>query len=66
MERLNEKYNLDCFSHSELDSESDEREYYRCEHKYETLINCEEVTVCCVKYIYIFHKDFALKFRIIV
>ena len=26
MERLNEKYNLDCFSDSELDSESDEDE----------------------------------------
>ena len=24
MERLNSRYNLDCFSHSELDSESDE------------------------------------------
>ena len=26
MERLNAKYNLDCFSDSELDSESDEDE----------------------------------------
>ena len=38
MERLNEKYGLDCFSYSELDSESDEGEEYRYEHKYETLI----------------------------
>ena len=28
MERLNAKYNLDCFSDSELDSESDEGEQY--------------------------------------
>ena len=28
MERLNTKYNLDCFSDSELDSESDEDEQY--------------------------------------
>ena len=38
MERLNEKYNLDCFSNSELDLESDEGEQYRYEHGYETLI----------------------------
>ena len=38
MERLNEKYNLDCFSSSELDSESDEGEQYCYEHGYETLI----------------------------
>ena len=38
MERLNTKYNLDCFSDSELDSESDGREQYHCEHGYETLI----------------------------
>ena len=38
MERLNSKYNLDCFSDSELDSESDEGEQYRYEHGYETLI----------------------------
>ena len=38
MERLNTKYNLDCFSDSELDSESDEREQYQYEHWYETLI----------------------------
>ena len=38
MERLNSKYNLDCFSESELDSESDKGEQYRYEHGYETLI----------------------------
>ena len=38
VERLNKKYNLDCFSSSELDSESDEEENYKYEHKYETLI----------------------------
>ena len=37
MERLNAKYNLDHFSSSELDSDSDEEDY-RYEHKYETLI----------------------------
>ena len=38
MERLNTKYNLDCFSDSELDLESDEVEEYKYEHGYETLI----------------------------
>ena len=38
MEQLNVKYGLDFFSDSELDSESDEGENYRYEHKYETLI----------------------------
>ena len=38
MERLNSKYNLDCFSDSELDSESDEGEQYQNEHGYKTLI----------------------------
>ena len=38
MERLNAKYNLDCFSDSELDSESDEDKWYQYEHSYETLI----------------------------
>ena len=38
MERLNNKYNLDCFSDSELDSESDEDEQYQYQHSYETLI----------------------------
>ena len=38
MERLNEKYNLDCFLSSELDLESDEEEQYCYEHSYETLI----------------------------
>ena len=34
MESLNEKYNLDCFSSSELDSESDEGEDYRFQQHY--------------------------------
>ena len=38
MERLNSKYNLDCFSNSELDSESDKGEQYQHEHGYETHI----------------------------
>ena len=38
MERLYEKYNLNCFSSSELDSESDEGEQYCYEHGYETLM----------------------------
>ena len=38
MERLNSKYNLDCYSDSELDSESNEGEQYHYEHGYETLI----------------------------
>ena len=38
MERLNKKYGLNCFSDSELDSESDEGKNYQYEHKYETLI----------------------------
>ena len=38
MERLNAKYNLDCFSDSELNSESDEDEQYQYQHGYETLI----------------------------
>ena len=38
MERRNAKYNLDCFSDSEPNSESDEGEQYKYEHGYETLI----------------------------
>ena len=38
MERLNSKYNLDCYSDSELDLESDKGEQYYYEHDYETLI----------------------------
>ena len=34
MERLNAKYNLDCFCDSELDLESDEGEQYKYEHGY--------------------------------
>ena len=38
MERLNSKYNLDCYPNSQLDLESDEGEQYCNEHGYETLI----------------------------
>ena len=38
MQRLNEKYNLDCFSDSELDSESDEDEQYQYQYGYKMLI----------------------------
>ena len=38
MERLNKKYNLNCFSDSELDSESDKGEQYCYEYGYKTLI----------------------------
>ena len=38
MEWLNEKYNLDCYSDSELDSELDKGEEYHYEHGYKTLI----------------------------
>ena len=38
MGRLNSKYNLDCFSNSELDTESDEGEQYQYEHGYKMLI----------------------------
>ena len=38
MERLNSKYNLDCFSDSELDSKSDEGGQCQYEHGHETLI----------------------------
>ena len=38
MERLNSKYNLDCFLDSELDSESDKGVEYQYEPSYETLI----------------------------
>ena len=36
--KLNSKYNLDCYSDSELGSESDKGEQYCYEHGYETLI----------------------------
>ena len=38
MERLNSKYNLDCFLDSDLDSESDEGEQYQYEQGYKALI----------------------------
>ena len=37
MERLNNKYGLNCFSDSELKSESDEGEKYKYQHYYEML-----------------------------
>ena len=54
MERLNSKHNLDFFSDSELDSESDEGKQYHCEHGYETLIQkwkniCESVKLTFMK-----------------
>ena len=50
MERLNSKYNLDCYSNSELDSESDEGEQYHYEHGYETLIWKMQQWICQVKF----------------
>ena len=38
MERLNSKYNLDCFLDSKLDSEYDEGKQYQYAHGYEALI----------------------------
>ena len=38
MERLNEKYQLDTFSDSKLNSESDEVEQYQYQHGYKMLI----------------------------
>ena len=38
METLNTKYNIDCFSDSKLNSESDKGEQYKYEHGHETLI----------------------------
>ena len=38
MERMNTKYNLDCFSDSKLHLESDEGEQYKYGHGYETLL----------------------------
>ena len=38
IERLNTKYNLDCFSDSEVDSESNDGDQYKYEHGHETLI----------------------------
>ena len=38
MERINTEYNLDCFSDSELDSESNEGEQYKYKHGYETFV----------------------------
>ena len=51
MERLNENYNLDSFSSSGLNSESDEGEDYRYEHKYVTLILNKKNYIVCSKHI---------------
>ena len=50
MERLNSKYNLNCYSDSELDSESDEEEQYHYEHGYETLIWEMQEWICQVNF----------------
>ena len=50
IERLNSKYNLDCYSNSELDSESDEGEQYCYEHGYETLIWKNQEWICQAKF----------------
>ena len=48
MERLNTKYNLDCFSDSELDSESDGEQYYMSmgmKHLFEKCQNTEFIKI---------------------
>ena len=49
MESFNDKYGLNYFSDSKLDSESDEAEEYRYEHKYEKLIKTFEIIDIGVK-----------------
>ena len=51
MERLNCKNILDCFSDSELDSESDEGEQYQYEQRYETLILTEAENSICQEFV---------------
>ena len=51
MERLNDKYGLDCFSDSELHSESDEGEEYRYEHKHSSKL-LKSTKAQNVQYIY--------------
>ena len=45
MERLNSKYNIDCFSDSELDSGSDEGEQYHMNmgmrHSFELILSLQ-------------------------
>ena len=57
MERLNSKYNLDSYSNSELDLESDKGEQYHYEHGYETLIRKRQEGICQIK----FHKNIVFK-----
>ena len=62
MERLNDKYNLDCFSNSELNSESDEDEQYQYQHGYKTLIlkrNFQRITMA--RKTKIFHDNIIFK-----
>ena len=49
-ERLNSKYNLDCYSNSELDSKADEGEQYCYKHGYETLIWEMQEWICQVNF----------------
>ena len=58
MERLNSKYNLDCYSNLELDSESDEGEQYHYKHGYEILISkkCKNEFVRLILQKYHFQK----------
>ena len=51
MERLNSKYNLECYSDSELDWESDEGE----QHGYETLIWKMQEWICQIKILQKYH-----------
>ena len=48
--KLNDKYGLDCFSDSELDSEPDEGEEYRYKHKYEHAhLNSQSLLISVLK-----------------
>ena len=57
MERLNTKYNLDCFSDSELDSESDEGEEYKFELGYEHLSKLRALFIIQEFVILLLHHD---------
>ena len=56
MERLNSKYNLDCFSDSELDSESGEGEQYKYECGYKTLIITEAESTIYQEFVILSHN----------
>ena len=53
MEKLNEKYGLDCFSNSELDSESDEEESMgmniTMRHSYSDILNNDCICFCIIE-----------------